>query len=99
MSTNPSAVTRILSNNGEPVSRNQPSRIRHLQEHTAGFRSERNAEGTVNLYFRGSSILRLNNDEIREKLKVAEVMLDNKGYMVERQQWDSHPYLRVEKIS
>lgn len=99
MTTNPSAVTRILKNNGHPVSKKQPGRIRHLQEHSAGFSSETNSENTVNLYFYMSSLLRTDSDTIREKLEIAETILEDKGYSVERQQWNSNPYLRVEKIA
>lgn len=97
--TNPSAVTRILGNSGEPISRKQPARIKHLQEHTAGFRSEGNNDNTVNLYFLLSSFLRSDNDEIRSKLETAEALLGTKGYSVERKQWQEHqPYLLVEKV-
>lgn len=95
--TNPSGITNILVHRGVPFSRTVPGRITGVHQHTTGFKVEENKDdGTVNLYFSQSSLLRADNDLVRSQLEYAKTILESKGYSVEREQWDGHePYLSV----
>lgn len=102
MTTNPSAITRILQNRGHQVSKPLQSSIRGLREYSAGFRSEAQGDDTVGLYYRVSSLIRSNRmgDTAREKLLEAQGILEDRGYRVEQRHWAGHqPFLTVTKKS